>query len=664
MPNLFQAKINSSLVFTDALLKYTVSNVGGTTINDSTSGSTRVLKLGTANGNQIRVADLTTTNFSGGITIALKVLFETNFTGEYFIYKDGSFLISILNSKLLVQSLSFPTEVIEGVVSPKFTRYPIDVDYYPGRTPIELNVWTTILITYDQTTGELLVRLNGKEDIRIHRFRGGEQLSNNIANSFRFFEGFKNVRVAYINVTSGRPGLIKATCRSQCFYDHASDSYNFFFDKIDTSVAVPFEVTISREFTSSDNAVVLNKTIRTTRTSFTINIPASTFGSKPILFMVEVTAAAVPIHVNSFVKVRRLNTSNYQLDSNKRLTKAGTPIFPLGIYHAIASDFSELKTYGINLIYNGLNIRSRHSGVHPNLQLTLSQCLTSANNLDIGLISEADGHSPNLANLVTAKDSLACAGMYLVDEPTTGQYRLLEASSAITKLEDPKGFLSFMSMHKMERVTINSQNADILLIDVYPIPNISLRMVGDSIRRSREAIGDHIPIWYVIPCYHYLSEIKVPTVTQFKAMSIIAVCAGARGLMAYTWDDRQPVGSTNAVSGYYTKDFPSNRAVLEEGFTFLSSISSILIKPRASVQPTLVAASPSIWFAVLEGSGVRHLLVANDAEVSKTFSLKFAGTFTGVVTASTGSNVNSTAGVVPITLTSHGIAIYTLPSGL
>ena len=81
--------------------------------------------------------------------------------------------------------------------------------------------------------------------------------------------------------------------------------------------------------------------------------------------------------------------------------------------------------------------------------------------------------------------------------------------------------------------------ADVLAPDPYPIPIAPLSMVYTSLRSARLACAPYgHPVWGILQCFGYTGGTwRVPTFEECRCMTYLALAAGVKGIIYYTYAD-------------------------------------------------------------------------------------------------------------------------------
>jgi hypothetical protein len=204
------------------------------------------------------------------------------------------------------------------------------------------------------------------------------------------------------------------------------------------------------------------------------------------------------------------------------------PFFPIGIYSAEIEAFKELKEIG----FNSVQSYSRNIDF-------IEKFVFSAKKNDLKAMimipKEVWRRDPSqfFKNMRNSKSILA---WYLEDEPEGRGI----PPSYIFRL---RRYLKIMdSNHPTSLVILRSKKAydygevvDIIMVDPYPIPNMPIKWLSDSID---EAISYKKNVWAVIQAFNWGSmgrDGRDPTYEEMRCLTYLAIVHGAKGIFYYTY---------------------------------------------------------------------------------------------------------------------------------
>lgn len=587
---------------------------GGAVIEDETFGA--CLRLGDGDKNGITLKDDGKVDFKGGLTLDAWICLEDSpEKGTSFALKVGSFSWDIAKGKLSTAWLVFPSEAIFTTMPAQFKYFPVGGDMINGLMNVPLKKWTRLTMAYDESLGAVTTLIDGMTDRHRYRYRGPERLQCDGRSAITLLQGFKNCRVGAVRLNTGRPRLAPPSLEVYVNQLPFQNRMMLTFDHVDRDLPLPIEVAVVWEKASGEAVTLQMLTLDShAKKDVLLDLPA--WKNSLHTIMVNATAEGRPVFAKNFRIASVKPAGAITIGEDHALAKDGKRFFPLMVYHAMPEDFPQLAELGFNVLLNNFNLR-QHAGNDESAYSTLlTQSLASAktNNLLLWVVANSDYNS--LFAIPVAKRDAALLGWYGADEPWGDLTRLTESYNTIKMLEPDKPVL--IVQNNYSRLQETAMGADIVGVDPYPIPNLSLRAVVDATHAAIRSVSGRKPVWTILPQY----ESKIPTREELRCMAWLAIIAGADGVGFFDWDERTRDAKTGAMKGWYTKEHPEQvenlRAVLKE----LRALEHVLLAPGATQHPTLNPANPAIHAAVKETEGQRYLLVASDSRREEEASLR------------------------------------------
>lgn len=642
-------------MFTDRTGRFSPVVAGGMIIKDDLLGA--CLKLGDGDKNGITVKDDGKISFAGGVTLDAWIYLEEPppVKGTSFALKVGSFSWDIVKGKLNTAWLVFPSEEIFCTTPKQFKYFPVGGDMINGLMHVPLKKWVRLTVAYDEALGAVTTRIDGMSDRQRYRYRGPERLQCDGRSAFTLLQGFKNCRVGALRLNTGRPHLVAPSLEVYVNQLPFQDRMLLTFDHIDSDLPLPIEITIVWEKASGEAATLQTFTLDShAKKDLPLDLP--TWKNSLHTIMVNATAAGRAVFAKNFRIASVKPTGPIMIGDDRTLAKDGKKFFPFMVYHSMPEDFPLLAELGFNVLLNNFNLRQHAGQDVPAYSTLLTQSLDAAqkNNLLLWVVANSDYNS--LFAIPVAKAHPAALGWYGADEPWGDLTRLTESYNTIKMLEPNLPVL--IVQNNYSRLQETAMGADIIGVDPYPIPNVSLRMVVDATRAAIRAVSGRKPVWTILPQY----ETKIPTRDELRCMSWLAIISGADGVGFFDWDERLKNPQTGALKGWYTKEHPEQvenlRVVLKE----LRALEHVLLAPRASSQPTLQPANLALHFAVKKTNGKRYLLIASDSRRAEEATLNLEGATDGearcLADGHSNTNLHIHNGELLIKLPPLGAAVY------
>lgn len=553
-------------VFTDTTNTNVPVIIGGTIKGDA-------LFFGTESGNQIKLYDKGLLSFVGGFTLKAELYFEQ--TPNYpLAMKVSSLSADFKNGKFNSSWMSFPSEPVFTTKSSQYTYYPVGTELLNGYGVLPLNEWVKVEINYDESLGITTTKINGVVDRTLVRYRGKERVWSVLNQPMYFLQNATNVRVREIVFKSGQPEAAPTMNVDVNGLPYANQ-VQLTFDQIDKRLKLPIWVTVyqqrkgqlTRSFTMRLNNLNRKDTL----------IPMLAFSKEPMNVKVK----------TSFLE------KDFEI-TNKAAPSPYVGKYPLVLFHAQPVDFRKVSSLGFNTILNDFNIMS--SGL-PTAEI--KKALDSAEAINMQVMVVANSGSIKLDYVTTFKNHPSLYGWFIANEPF--------GPAMMDTVRDDNNAVKLMDEKHPTMALLNNFNrlvgidCDIIGVDPYPIPNISMRMVDDAVKAAIKACNDTKPVWSVIPHYAY----KMPTFEELKSMAWLGIIAGAEGIGLFEFDHRSPA----TPSGYYMADFPDQMSRVGSVFREIASWDWLLTS-KAVVYPTNNLA---VHACTKTANGKTYLLLANDS---------------------------------------------------
>jgi len=643
--------------FCDRTGRFTLSVSGGTVITDEQWGA--CLKLGDGDKTGITVKDDGKISFDGGMTLDAWVYLEElpPAKGAALALKVGSFSWDIVKGKLNTAWMVFPSEEIFTTTPAQFKYYPVGGDMINGLMHVPLKKWVRLTMAYDEPLGLITTRIGGMTDRQRYRYRGPQRLQCDGHSAITLLQGFKNCRVGALRLNTGRPHLAAPSLEVYLNQLPFQDRMMLTFDHIDPELPLPIEVTVVWEKASGEAATLHTLTLDShAKKDVLFELP--TWKNSLHTIMVNATAEGRAVFSKNFRIANVKPVGPVTIGEDRALVKNGKKFFPLMVYHAMPEDFPVLAELGFNVLLNNFNLRQHAGRDEAAYSALLTQSLDAAqkNHLLLWVVANSDYNS--LFTIPVAKAHPALLGWYGADEPWGDLTRLVESYNTIKMLEPNKPI--FVVQNNYSRLQETAMGADIVGVDPYPVPNVSLRMVVDATRAAIRAVSGRKPVWTILPQY----ETKIPTRTELRCMAWLAIISGADGVGFFDWDERLRNPQTGTMKGWYTKEHPEQvedlRAVLKE----LRALEHVLLAPAAARQPTLTPANLAVHAVVRETGGKRYLLIASDSRRAEEITVQLEDAANGEARC-LADGVNHTHlriqnGALRIKLPPLGVAVYQL----
>lgn len=488
-----------------------------------------------------------------------------------------------------------------------------------------------------------------------YRYRGPQRLQSDGSSPLTLLQGFKNVRIAALHLRSGRPHLSLPTLEVFANALPYQDKVMLTFDHIDPDLPLPIEGAIIWEKPSGSAETLRTFTLDShNRQEMLLDTP--TWKNSLHTITVNATAGGLSVFTKNFRVANVKPAGRVMLHDDHTISRDGKKVFPLLMYHAMPEHFAQMEELGINTVLNDFCLNRANRSSREGYARDLVQTLDSAAQHGLGIIVSANASFGKLFTIPVAKDHPALLAWYGDDEPWGDITRLHESYNTIKMLAPDPPVL--IVQNNYSRLQDTAPACDIIAIDPYPVPNVSLRGVVDATLTARRAVADRKPVWTVLPQYGG----KVPAREELRCMSWLAIASGANGLGFFAWDERQRDAGTGALKGWFTPEHPEQiedlRAVLKE----LRSLEPVLLAPAATQQSEMNPANPALHALIKEADGNRWLILANDSRRVEETTLQLPGIENGEIKALTEGteSLRIRESKTPISMSPLGVAVYRL----
>ncbi len=153
-----------------------------------------------------------------------------------------------------------------------------------------------------------------------------------------------------------------------------------------------------------------------------------------------------------------------------------------------------------------------------------------------------------------------------------------------------------------------ARGTDILAPDPYPIPNAPVSMVYDSLSRARrEASRWGTALWGILQAFAW-EKSRAPTPAEIRAMTYLALLAGAKGILYYTYADG------TWVLPEHPEQWDALKALVPE----MRRIAPAVMDGRFSL---LSEGRDGLYAGVWSHRGERLVVVVNSAPKQRSFDL-------------------------------------------
>ncbi len=209
------------------------------------------------------------------------------------------------------------------------------------------------------------------------------------------------------------------------------------------------------------------------------------------------------------------------------LAPPDSDFFPLGTYGASSANLAEIQALGLNTAVVGLNTKN------------IEACLSLALHCTLAV-----PHEPE--KLIHALDTLrplltkGYFSFYVNDEPEIHSFPQGQAEDiqAIIKQHFP-GAVTDMAIVRPQMIPFYAQSADYFMLDQYPVPNMPMTWLSESIDEGAQYVGRD-RLQSVIQAFGDDTLAaggwpRLPTFAEMSCLAFLSVIHGSRGIYFFTY---------------------------------------------------------------------------------------------------------------------------------
>ncbi|HEX8915213.1 MAG TPA: hypothetical protein VF796_22870, partial [Humisphaera sp.] len=627
---------------------------GATVVPDDRFGS--CLKLADAAG--VMIPDGGTFDFAGGMTLDAWVFLEEPppARGPTLAVKVGSFAWDLGNGKLNTTWLTFPTEPIATTAPAQYKYFPVGGETINGLLNVPVGRWVKLTATYDEGTGAVVNLVDGVVDRHRYRYRGPERMQCDPARPLVLFQGLTKARVGPVTLRAGRPRVVPPSMEAYANALPWESKVLLTLDHLDADLPLPVEVTLVWEKPNGPAATLKTMSLAShARVDVELDMP--TWRNVTHTLMVRATAGGRQVFSRNLPVSAAQPAGNVAISPDRLLVRDGKPLYPLVLYHAMPHEFPTVAGLGFNVLINDFCLTRTAGADRAKYDALQAESLDAAAKHNLLLLPAASSTYNKLRTVAVTGAHPAALGWYAADEPWGDLAKLVDSYNTL-KLLNPD-LPAVIVQNNCSRLQETAMGADIVGVDPYPVPNVSLRGVPDNTRAAIRAVAGRKPVWTVIPQY----GAKLPSRDELRCMAWLAVAAGADGVGFFCWDERVRDPKTREVKGWYTPEHPERVEDLRAVVSEMRRLERVLLARPSQTPPKLDPPNPAIHASVRSAGGKRYLVVANDSRVAESAALTVDGVAdveAACLSAADAPPLAVKGGVAKVALPPLGVAVYDL----
>ena len=214
----------------------------------------------------------------------------------------------------------------------------------------------------------------------------------------------------------------------------------------------------------------------------------------------------------------------------------GKPFFPFGFYHVSQSfDAAHRSQCVRDLAAAGFNCAHTRAMTVEEYGPFLDECAK------LGVYIVTEFSAPMFETVERYRDHPAVLAWNPGDEPELNGLSAEEFASRYDRLKqiDPNHLIYAVIANPQEYVNY-ALGTEVLAPDPYPIPNAPVSVVYHQLKQARlEAERVNTMLWGVLQCFGtYGPWTRPPSAQELRAMTYLALLAGVKGIIYYTYGDQ------------------------------------------------------------------------------------------------------------------------------
>ena len=204
--------------------------------------------------------------------------------------------------------------------------------------------------------------------------------------------------------------------------------------------------------------------------------------------------------------------------------------FPVGIFAAEPEDLSEIRAAGFNAVQS-----------YDSQPGTIRKMAAASEKLGLKFLPNFRSYRADISRELGGNSELL--GFYIEDEPE-GRSIPPEKMRALKESlkRDHPGVLTAVAMLRPQMVEAYRDTADIFMLDPYPVPNMPLTWLADTL----EEASRYVPrerLWAVIQAFGGGDEQvkygwpRLPTHLEMRCLTYLALVHGAHGIFYFSYPE-------------------------------------------------------------------------------------------------------------------------------
>lgn len=291
----------------------------------------------------------------------------------------------------------------------------------------------------------------------------------------------------------------------------------------------------------------------------------------------------------------------------------GQPFFPFGFYH-VSWPFTPEQRLQMVRDIAAAGFTVAHCGIKSGEMETYGAFLDECERGGVYVITEFG--EPMFDVVQRYRDKPAVLGWNPGDEPDGQGVDPQEMYARYDRLKelDPD-HLVYTVLCVPAKYALYARGTEVLAPDPYPIPRGPVSVVYDSLKAAREEADRYdTALWGVLQCFgRYGGWTRPPTAAELRAMTYLALLAGVRGIIYYTYQDGQWLVTDNP------EQWEAAKALVPE----ITRLSPALLDGERRM---LVEGEQGLYAGLWDHQGRRYVALVNATAEPHQFALPLPGT--------------------------------------
>ncbi|MBM3474899.1 MAG: hypothetical protein FJX75_16680 [Armatimonadetes bacterium] len=306
----------------------------------------------------------------------------------------------------------------------------------------------------------------------------------------------------------------------------------------------------------------------------------------------------------TFAEFFRHPTPRWEVREDGVTLLEGKPFFPFGFYHVSQSfDAAHRLKMAQDIAAAGFNCAHTRIMEFESYDAFLDECAK------LGVYIVTEFSTPLFETVERYKNHPAVLAWNPGDEP---ELNGLPADEFFTRYDRFKqtapDHLVYAVIASPNEYRRYAKGTDVLAPDVYPVPHSPVTAVYRQLRQaSAEAAKYDTMLWGVLQCFGgYGGWTRPPTPQELRAMTYLALLAGVKGILYYTYGDQ----------GWVVTDHPEQWEAAKALVPEINHLAPALLDGKFTL---LSEGDNDIYAGKWEYQGKTYTIVVNTAQEERTF---------------------------------------------